>query len=80
MLDWVCQYLGISDNIKPALYHKVVLGLTLSEILSKVDKPINAEIHVRNVGTQFSGITYCCDRIFTDYIKCTSLVLFHEHF
>lgn len=36
--------------------YKAALGLTLLRILSKVDKPINAGIHVRNVGTQFSGI------------------------
>ena len=30
--------------------------LTKNRILSKVDKPLNAGIHIRNVGTQFSGI------------------------
>ena len=52
-----CHYLSILNNVKPASHHKVALGLTLLRILSKVDKPINAGIHVRNVGTQFSGIT-----------------------
>lgn len=52
-----CHYLSILNSVKPASHHKVALGLTLLRILSKVDKPINAGIHVRNVGTQFSGIT-----------------------
>ena len=52
-----CHYLSILNNVKPASHHKVALGLTLLRMLSKVDKPINAGIHVRNVGTQFSGIT-----------------------
>ena len=52
-----CHYLSILNNVKPASHHKVALDLTLLRILSKVDKPINAGIHVRNVGTQFSGIT-----------------------
>ena len=52
-----CHYLSILTSVKPASHHKVALGLTLLRILSKVDKPINAGIHVRNVGTQFSGIT-----------------------
>ena len=50
------HYLSILNNVKPALHHKVALGLTLLRILSKIDKPINAGIHVRNVGTQLSGI------------------------
>ena len=52
-----CYYLSIPNNVKPALHHKMVLGLTLLRILSKIDKLIHAGIHLRNVGTQFSGIT-----------------------
>ena len=52
-----CHYLSILNNVKPASHHKVALGLTLLRIPSRVDKPINTGIHVRNVGTQFSGIT-----------------------
>ena len=39
------------------LYHYPINHDKLKIGLSKVDKPINAGIHVRNVGTQFSGIT-----------------------
>ena len=38
------------------MHRKAALGLTLLQILSKAIKPINAGIHVRNVGTQYSGI------------------------
>ena len=38
------------------MHRKAALGLTLLQILKKAIKPINAGIHVRNVGTQYSGI------------------------
>lgn len=38
------------------MHRKAALGLTLLQILSKAIKPINAGIHVRNVGTQYYGI------------------------
>lgn len=39
------------------MHRKTALGLTLLQILDKAIKPINAGIHVWNVGTQHSGIT-----------------------
>lgn len=52
-----CHYLNILNNIKSRATLWCKADLTLLRILSKVDKPNNAGIHIRNVGTRFSRIT-----------------------
>lgn len=39
------------------MHRKTALGLTLLQMLNKAIKPINAGIHVQNIGTQYFGTT-----------------------
>lgn len=56
MLDWGLPLSQYSQQCQACFAPQSGSGLGIIEMPSKVNKPINAGIHVRNIGTQFSGI------------------------